>query len=69
MIGPAKWKNIQANLAEKGIFVTLQTLRTWVHRYNLPILRLPNGWPYLTEEMFHEWVVRFNEILKKDEKT
>ena len=63
---PAKWINIKKDLESHGIHVSIPTLKNWVKKYNLPILRLPNGWPYLTQELFEKWVVRLNVFTKKE---
>jgi len=58
-----KWIGIQEVLSKRGINVSIATLRNWHIKYNLPLLRMPNGYPAITGEMVDKWIEIVGVIL------
>ena len=44
--------------------VTKWTVRRWVKKYNFPLLRHPCGRPWISKEIYEEWLRIYNELRK-----
>ena len=54
------WREIEQELGRHRSMI-----RKWVKRYHLVLLRRLNRQPYLTREIFEQWMVKMEEIRKR----
>lgn len=58
-------ENILELLSRYTNVTTWQTVRTWKRDYGLPIRYFPNGTPFIIENEFQLWAIKFDKIKKQ----